>query len=424
MPDSQLQSYEQFLDRLDRLGQFRMHPSLDRISQALQRMPGFNGRIVHIVGTNAKGSIARFLETAARAHGVNTGLFTSPHFTSVRERILVDGRMLSEEMWLDLANQVFSLCGDIPLTYFELLLAMALLAFAKAGVDLAVLEAGLGGTWDATCAAPADLTVMAPIGLDHQHVLGETLAQIVADKANAIRPDGLALSAEQAPEALMILRRRALDVGAQLEGPRSFPMRRSEKELRGLRLRARGDFQRRNAACAWTAFKIIAADLGAQANLSVARRALAAVDIPGRMQMVRIKPEGPRLLLDGGHNVHALTALACALAAENIRPAAVVFACLADKDLASMTPVVRSLTDGPLVVPEIHGNERSRSAVETAKTLGPGARSAQDVEAALVSLQDVPTGPTRPILVCGSLFLLAELFTFHPEFLDQSGSEP
>jgi dihydrofolate synthase/folylpolyglutamate synthase len=89
-----------------------------------------------------------------------------------------------------------------------------------------------------------------------------------------------------------------------------------------------------------------------------------------------------------------------------------------------MTPVVRSLTDGPLVVPEIHGNERSRSAVETAKTLGPGARSAQDVEAALVSLQDVPTGPTRPILVCGSLFLLAELFTFHPEFLDQSGSEP
>jgi len=424
MPNSQLQSYEQFLDRLNQLGQFQMHPSLDRITRVLQRLPGFSGRIVHIVGTNAKGSTARFTDALARGHGLSAGLFTSPHFTSVRERILVDGRMLSKKAWLELANQVFSQRGDIPLTYFELLFAMAMLAFAKAGLDLAVLEAGLGGTWDATCAAPADLTIVTPIGLDHQHVLGETLTEIATDKANAIRPDCLALSAEQSPEALAILRRRARDVGAQLVGPRSFPMRQSADELRGLRLKARGDFQRRNAACAWTAFKMIAPDLGAQANLAVARRALAAVNVPGRMQMVRRKPEGSWLLLDGGHNVHAMTALARALAAEGLRPAAVVFACLADKDLASMAPVVRSMTDGPLIVPEMHGNERRRPAVETAKTLGVGARTAENVEEALVSLQNASTDPDHPILVCGSLFLLAELFTFHPEFLDQSGSEP
>jgi dihydrofolate synthase/folylpolyglutamate synthase len=423
MPHATFTSYHHLLQHLDELGQFRMNPTLERIQQALQRLPAPKGRVVRVTGTNGKGSIARFLQAAARGHGLSTGLFLSPHLTDVRERILLNGRKLPESRWLELANEVAARCGDVPLTYFELLLAMAWLAFAEADADLVILEAGLGGTWDATCALSPDLAVFAPVGLDHQHVLGGTLAEIARDKAGALPPEGLALSAGQKPQVLDVLRRRAGERETMLHGPCSRLMRRAQTELRGLQLRARGDFQRRNAATAWAALKLLAPGLGVRPDLPAARRAMAAAVVPGRMQTVRPWPDGPDLLLDAAHNVPALEALHRALDAEGLRPAALIFTCLADKDLAAMAPLAGVLTQGPIYVPELQMAERTRPATEVAGALGPRALPVKGMEAALMACRlTFSATPSEPVLACGSLFLLAELFTKFPAFLEQDGS--
>ena len=181
-------SFEHFTVYLDSLGLFSMRLGLDRMHAALDRMrlTRPESTMVHVVGTNGKGSTSAFLAALAQAHGLRVGLYTSPHLVSVRERIRVDGRLLPEKCWVEAANAVMARCADVGLTYFELVTVMALHLFRAERVDLAVLEAGLGGTHDATCAVNADLTVMTPVGLDHEHVLGPELPDIARDKSGAL----------------------------------------------------------------------------------------------------------------------------------------------------------------------------------------------------------------------------------------------
>jgi len=432
------QNYQDFLARLDSLGLFHMDLTLDRMAAFVQR----NGRprfpVLHVVGTNGKGSTATILAELLRAHGLRVGLYISPHFVSVRERVLVDGRILSEDAWARLGAQALKRSEGLDLTYFELLTALCVLAFEDAGVDVAVMEAGLGGRFDATNVLEPALTVFTPIGLDHLNVLGNTLAAIALDKAGAMRQGGLAISAHQEPEAAEVLRRVAQETGAELLGVGEVLSYSRAKglatpapkgkvfapRLSGLRLSLPGLHQQDNARLALAAFCVWAARLRLPVVEEACREAFSRAFIPGRMQRVPSGAGLPELILDGGHNAHGLAALKAALEAEAIRPAAVVFGCLRDKPLDAMLPLVRGLvgesSGARLYATGIPTCPRACQPQELAALLGPGAAPAADVHAALADISASGLGTCAgPVLVCGSLYLLGEFYMKHPGLLER-----
>lgn len=398
-------TYSELCDYMDRLGLFHMDLTLGRMEAfwAARGLPDIP--MIHVVGTNGKGSTCAFLTSLARAHGQKVGTFTSPHFVSPRERIQVNRRMLSEQTWVDLANEAMSVPGAEDLTYFEFQTCLAVLAFEQAGVNLAVMEAGLGGRFDATVAFKPSLTLFAPIGMDHENILGPTLSDIARDKAGAILEGGVALTGPQEPEAMIRLQERAEEVHARLvytvdvAGP-----------VGAVRLGLKGIHQTANARLALAGWRWFAAGRSLRTDHITERFGLESAFLPGRFQ--RVEHDGRELILDGAHNAHALTALNAALTSEGIRPGKVVFACLRDKNLTDMLPLIRSLTDGPILVPAMHG-ERAADNQAIARAIGERASASESLQAALSTGPDVQ-GPT---LVCGSLYLLAEFYILNPRFL-------
>ena len=199
-----------------------VEPTLDRIS-ALATLLGDPQRaypVIHVTGTNGKTSTARMIETLLRARGLRTGLFTSPHLSNVRERIAVDGEPLSVEAFLasydDVAPYVALVDEREPLrlSFFEVLTAMAFAAFADAPVDVAVIEVGLGGTWDATNVADGAVAVVTPVSIDHTRYLGSTIEEIAGEKAGIIKPGAVAILGQQPLAAAEVLLRRAAEVEA------------------------------------------------------------------------------------------------------------------------------------------------------------------------------------------------------------------
>lgn len=437
-----------------------MDLTLDRMAAFVARRGQSRFPVLHVVGTNGKGSTATILAELLRAHGLRVGLCVSPHFITPRERILVDGAMLDEDAFARLGAQALAESEGLDLTYFELLTALALLAFEDAGVDVAVMEAGLGGRYDATNVLNPALTVFTPIGLDHMNVLGDTLELIATDKAGAMRSGGIAVCAPQEPAAWRILREAAREAGSDFvaaaevlyysrangrvqPGPLSSRgKKRFVRPMTGLWLSLPGAHQELNARTALAAFHVWASALRLPVSEDACRQALACAFIPGRMQMVADAPGLPHsLILDGGHNAHGLAALAASLAAEGIRPAAVVYGCLRDKPLADMLPLVRRIagaeakaddaagdgaeSEGPksqgparLIAAGIPSCPRACEAQELAALLGPEAETAPDVHAALARLREV----SGPVLVCGSLYLLGEFYTQHPRLLERGPS--
>lgn len=181
-------SFHDIEEHLNQLGLFHMDMGLSRVQDALEALGcTFNCPVVQVVGTNGKGSTVTFLHSLAEAHGLKVGVFTSPHFLSPVERIRLGKRVLPEAAWPCLANRVHAAAPE--LTYFEFLTVLAALAYQDACPNLIILEAGLGGHYDATTALPANLVCFTPIALDHQGILGPDIASIAADKAMALRPD-------------------------------------------------------------------------------------------------------------------------------------------------------------------------------------------------------------------------------------------
>lgn len=414
---------------LDKLGLFHMDLGLERVETALQRLkltsPDFG--VIHVVGTNGKGSTSRTLAELATAHGLRAGLFSSPHFITPRERIHIDGRMLSPDSWTKLGNRVMEISEDTGLTYFEFITVLAILAFAEAGVDVAIMEAGLGGTYDAACAMRTDLTVFTNIGMDHEAILGDTLAAIATDKAGALRKDVPAISTPQEDDAAHVLTTRAKAVGAPFafapdvmtyvpDLGTAYPTNGDTPMLTGIFPAMSGPHQERNANLALSAWYRYSQQRGMDINSKACSRALRKAVVPGRFQHIDGQPE---FYLDGAHNPQALTALCDTVKAEGIAPSAIIFACLADKDLDTIAPLVASLGDCPIIVPELHGNSRARDAAETARAIGENAHPAQDINAALAEVENLD----GPILLCGSLYLLAAFFTLHPEHLNENQTD-
>jgi dihydrofolate synthase / folylpolyglutamate synthase len=400
-------SFAEFASHLDGLGLFSMRLGLERMHQGLARMglEGLSATVVHVVGTNGKGSTSGFVEALGRSHGLSTGLYTSPHLACVRERIRVRGCMLSEEDWLAAANAVMDRCADVGLTYFELLTVMALWIFEKEGLDLVVLEAGLGGTFDATCAIPADLVVMTPVGMDHEQVLGPTLADIALDKAGALGGCP-AVTGLQEPLVLDIFRQAGASWPlSSLEDCRDgqgFSIPGRGLHLTAASLPGHPPYQLHNAALAALAFSRLAEARGWQFDADLCTQVLGATRFSGRFR------RHGRVLVDGAHNPMGLAALCEALEGMGEHFHLLVFQSMRDKTLApGIVERLRALADR-VAVPGLP-LERACDPLELAARFGPGASAVRDLRTAL---QENGT-----VLVCGSLYLAGAYYELFPEHL-------
>jgi dihydrofolate synthase/folylpolyglutamate synthase len=336
----------------------RMVPDLDRIVDLLDLLgdPHRGYPSVHITGTNGKTSTARMIDALLRELGVRTGRHTSPHLESVTERICIDGEPLSAERFAAVYDEVAPFAEIVDgrhadrVTFFELLTAMGFAAFADAPVDVAVVEVGLGGRWDATNVVQAPVAVVTPISLDHVGILGSTIAEIAAEKAGIIYPGATVVSAPQPESAGLVLADRVREVGATIvrEGldfgvrSRSVAIGGQMLDLAGLAagyeevfLPLYGEHQASNAACALAAVEAFtgAAERG-PLDADLVRAAFAAVRSPGRMEIVR---RSPTVLIDGAHNPAGAAALAAGLDdAFNFDRLVAVVAVLDDKDAAGL----------------------------------------------------------------------------------------
>lgn len=408
-------SFEAFETHLHRLGLFHMDLGLERMERIVSRIPRRAVSVVQIVGTNGKGSTACFLSSIARAHGMRTLCFTSPHFVDVRERIAVNGAPLDREIWLEGANALFSLSGAEELTYFEVLTCLAWLLCDKLHIEFAVFEAGLGGRYDATTALSRDGVVFTPIGRDHQNVLGPTLARIAADKSGALQAGMVAVSASQPEPAARSLSFRAAAVGAPLSV--SLPVLRGyglEGHARELCRRAKTTYLCGNLRLALAMWALSCGSREREIDAERCRKGIERAWLPGRFHKV-VSPFP--MILDSAHNPSAWRVLLHTLRKESISPGSLIFACLRDKAWRNMVTLARGLGVKRLFLPLLADNERALDPKIVAEAFGPGAIICADTAEALQRAGEAP----GPVLAAGSMYLLGEVYRLHPDLLSMPG---
>ncbi len=418
-------TFENVLEHLNSLGLFHMDFALDRMQAGLEAL-GLATElpyvVVQTVGTNGKGSTSTFLASLGRAHGLTVGLYTSPHFITPLERIRINGKILAPEFWPELANRVIQAAPT--LTYFEFLTALSLLAFQNAGVDIAIMEAGLGGHYDATTAIPAQGVCFVPIELDHQQILGPTISAIARDKAQAMRSGRPAWTAPQPPEVLAVLRETARQKNVSLHETAGMPLPNFPLGLNGCHQRSNA----RTALAVWV-------DLAAHFNWPVQTKSIAEglrnAHLAGRFHVLNSLDKLPPLILDGAHNPHGLRALAEALHEADICPAAVIFSCLEDKAISDMLPLLARIAgNAPLLLTTIQNNERAISVERlTSHMTRMHSRPVQTMPRLDIALEALPgliraASREHPVLICGSLYLLGEFFTLHPAALEMFDEPP
>ncbi|MCS7091431.1 MAG: folylpolyglutamate synthase/dihydrofolate synthase family protein [Verrucomicrobiota bacterium] len=318
---------------------------------ALAGHPERRLRFIHVAGTNGKGSVCAFLESIYRRAGYRVGLFTSPHLVRFGERIQVNRQLIPEAEVARLVELIQPWLQQFPPdrhpTFFEVVTLMALLHFEAHHCDVVIWETGMGGRLDATNIVRPLASVITNIHYDHQQWLGSTLSAIAAEKAGILKPGIPALTAAEAPEALDVLRARALQLGCPLwvVGAEAT----QEPWLRRLALPLPGQHQYRNAALAAATVRVLMRELPVtQTDLE---EGLQQTWWPGRFQRVRL-PSGTLLVLDGAHNVGAMEVL-CATLQErfpDVRPT-VILGVMADKDLAGIARIVARQAGRILCVP-------------------------------------------------------------------------
>jgi len=403
--------------------------NLDRVRVMLDAMgaPDKGLRVVHIAGSKGKGSVAAMIESMARAEGFSTGLFTSPHLVDFRERIRLSGEMISEDKVAALVERLIPAADKVkeqpklgPVTYFEILTTLAFAAFADAKVDLAVVEAGLGGRFDATTVCDPAVSVITPISLDHTDILGDTIPKIAVEKSFIIKPGRPAAIAPQPEDALAVFEARAKEVGASIELVNERYSWRSlsqevdgqQASLSGARdlddvlIPLAGEHQLINAATALTALDLLG-DSGVVVSDEAAILGLSNLSWPARFQRIR---ENPDLILDGAHNAASAACLRDTLAA--VCPGKKIIAVIGlggDKDAEGFA---REL--GPALDTVFITRSRAMKAVEPERlkdALGPFNVEAVEtgsvgeaMEAALSK-----ASPDDVVLVTGSFYVISEV---------------
>jgi dihydrofolate synthase/folylpolyglutamate synthase len=405
--ERQLRSLELFgmrfgLDRMRRMMTVLGSPDRSKIGQPFDA--------VHVLGTNGKSSTTRMTASILERHGLRTAAYLSPHLVSYRERVLIDGQELDAEAFAAAiaraswaAERVNRTLGeDDHVTQFELLTAAALWEMARQEVDVAVVEAGLGGRYDATSVIDARVTVLTNVGLEHTRWLGPTVRDIAEEKLAALRPGAvLVLGDDLAPAALEVAQRVAREREAQIVGPGSATV--------VPELLARGVFQRRNFAVARCAAEAHLRHAGMALNEQAVAQAAASTDVPGRLQLVAREP---LTIFDGAHNPAAVTALVQSL--PDVIPAgplALVLGVLDDKDAASMLAALLPVTERAWFTAPPSNRALSPAVLQSlARQLGFDASTSEARPArALEQAQAWASDHGGSVLATGSVYLVGDL---------------
>ncbi len=417
--------YAEALAELDGRRETRMIPDLSRILRLATLLddPQLAYPTIHVTGTNGKGTAAAVAAGLACAHGISTGLYTSPHLLGVTERFGVCGvDMTPDEFGEEYEHLLPFLLliddeADERVTYFEALTALAYLWFADKPVGLGVFEVGMGGTWDATNLVAGDVAVITPVALDHPE-LGSTLTQVAGEKAGIIKEGKIAVAREQDDEALAVIEQRCAAMGADLMLEfRDWEVEERLNAVGGQSLRIRGLFgtyddlflplfgehAARNAGAAIVAYEAL---VGERANEARVREGLRAVAWPGRMEVITRRPT---VLLDGAHNPAAAEALALALRESFLwERLHLVISVSANKDLGGIVRELAPLADR--VYATRNASERSGDAVRIAQVFaaeGVAVETYDDVATALGAAREA-ADPSDLILVTGSLYTVAD----------------
>ena len=293
-----------------RSGLGRMQRAVDLLGNPEQTYP-----IIHVTGTNGKGSTIAFMRELFVAHGKTVGTFTSPHIVSIHDRICINGEPISDEDFIRLADQVKAMEQRLlethdQLSFFELLTLIALLYFREQEVDLVLLEVGIGGLLDTTNIVTGEIAIITSIGLDHQETLGDSLVAIAEQKAGIFKPGKSAVIANLAQEAQFVCQRTATDLGVSLyQADQDFSFRNgnfssSLADFNHLILRLEGAYQEENAALALQAFLLFMAQRNEKVDQEAVRAALQATKWAGRLEAIT-----EHIYLDGAHNLPALERL-------------------------------------------------------------------------------------------------------------------
>ena len=398
---------------------------------ALAGNPQDRLRFIHVAGTNGKGSTCAMLESIYRAAGLRTGLFTSPHLVSFRERIQVNRQLIPEPEVVRLVEELQPWLKQFPAdhhpTFFEVVTVMALKFFAEQKCDLVIWETGLGGRLDATNIVAPLASVITNIAFDHEQWLGDTLGKIAAEKAGIIKPGVPVITAADEPEALAVIEEmaRGKDAPLIMINGRDAALRRPDSAARCPYLSLPGEHQKMNAALALAAIKVL------QKQIPVTdekiREGLASVNWPGRLQLIQ-RPDGQKILLDGAHNVAGAKALRAALENNFQSPGhTLILGVLQDKDWPQICRTLAPLAERIFTVPVSSERSADQNQLATAcRTANPLAEvtvccslgevlnhflvagiGRADLPVGLDARQRVPT--LEPIIVItGSLYLVGE----------------
>ncbi len=391
------------------------------------------GRVIHVAGTNGKGSTVAFLRAIAEAGGLTVNVLTSPHLVRFAERIRIGGRLIGDDEISRRIDEVEAANRGEPISFFEIATALAFHAFAQAPADVTVVEVGLGGRFDATnvFAAPA-VSVIAPVDYDHLEMLGPDLGKIAWEKAGVVKAGRPVVVARQAPEALAAIEAEAARLGAPLSlSGREFEAFEEDGRLRfqlgGRRLDLPapslvGEHQFANAGLAVAA--ILALDDPRIDEAALAAGVASAI-WPGRLQRLTAGPLGRAavacgadLLLDGGHNPHAGRALAGVgerLAARDGRPLTLIVGMLNRKDAAGFLQSFASLA--PKVFTTAFDSESAMAADDLAAAARSAGLAAEPVDGVLAALtRALDEGGAAPrVLICGSLHFVGDVLAMSPE---------
>jgi len=387
-------NYREAIDWLFSTQMFGIKLGLDGPRQLLKEFlafPDHGVKVIHVAGTNGKGSTCAMIDSIARAAGWRSGLFTSPHLIDYRERIQINGRQIPEEHCAAMLGELRTICEGFEThpTFFEITLALAMRWFREQGCDLIVLETGMGGRLDATTAVPADVCVISPIGLDHTQWLGETLAEIAGEKAGIMIEGKPTVSAPQEPEARRTLEKEANE--------RRSPLSFITEPLLGYTPALPGEHQRWNAALAVEALHL----LGMQLDSDIIRHGLNKVCWPGRFERIR-----PKLIIDGAHNPHAAAVLAQTWREQyGDSKATLIFSAVAAKDIKSVLKLLAPIAERILFCPV--NSPRATPMEELIAALPEGAPT-YSAHANIKEALDAAKAYDETVLVAGSLYLIGE----------------
>ncbi|WP_417511400.1 bifunctional folylpolyglutamate synthase/dihydrofolate synthase [Microbacterium sp.] len=427
---------------LERAGERWVQPRKERTARVLELLddPQKTYRVVHITGTNGKTSTARMIESLLRAHGLRTGLFTSPHLERFTERIMIDGEPIADaavadawdeiEPFVGIVDAELEKAGEAPLTFFELLTVLAFVAASDAPVDVLVLEVGMGGEWDSTNTADGDVAVFAPIAIDHADRLGDTIEKIATVKAGIIKKGAAVVSAQQPAEAAAILRRVAAENSATIafEGE-EFGLAEQKLAVGGQLLTIRGiagnyveeylplygAHQGHNAVLAVAAVESLIGAGSQRIADDIITEGLQGATSPGRLQLLGI---APTVVVDAAHNPHGAQALAQSLDDSfDFDEWGLVLGVLGDKDAAGIVATLAPAAAHVFAtVPESNRASDADSLADIVEGAGYRATVHHSLaDAADAAREWAASSDRRAVVIAGSIVLAGEAIALAEE---------